>query len=52
MWMPTSRVCWECDQALAEYDEGHIVTDFSASAEDWKMYCEDCWQRMLKDKEG
>ena len=52
MWMPTSRVCWECDQPLAEYDEGHIVTDFSASAEDWKMYCEDCWQRMLKDKEG
>lgn len=40
-----SRICWECDQELAEYDEGHIV-------EDWKIYCEDCWQRMLKDKEG
>jgi hypothetical protein len=48
----TRRVCWECDQALAEYDEGHIVVDWSDSEEDWKIYCDECWVRMMKDKEG
>jgi len=48
----TSRICWECDQELPEYDEGHIVVDFSASKEDWKIYCTECWDRMMKDKES
>lgn len=53
----TSRICWECDQELAEYDEGHIVVNFDPPSkvlpmEDWKIYCDDCWVRMMKDKEG
>ena len=48
----TIRICWECDQDLPEYDEGHIVVDFSESKEDWKIYCTECWDRMMKDKES
>jgi hypothetical protein len=36
-------------QELSEYDEGHIVVDFSSSKEDWKTYCTECWEIMVKD---